>query len=543
MANPGLSAATREQLSRLLGDHANYVTLKEGTKEPTGTYRLHGKRRARARVLLTPPSGNYGVIPVAGFFVLDIDVHKAELKQSIEFFEKFFGVDLSKTLYVKTPSGGLHYYLRIPEGFVIFNGSLRSYSKKIAEFLGEEIPTIDADIRSSDATGYVVGPGSFVSKMKDGSEYPTPGHYHLLGQSREILRTGDFNQLQVISIRAAEILTELRNIQKARNNKTPKPEIDRTVEIPLIESRPDPSTIAKLRIGLQRRMKEIPELEFHRKRAFVSGALRCCYSDYTIAVACMELDVDRDSYTSKRLSMWEMIEDLKRLRERNQNNTHTVYCRVGIAKSRSKSTKTLDDFIAETKVKVQNRTIARKNTLRRPKVIHVMKIIARLEAEKKNKLPQVTRDALLLIDVLFQPLMNAGASKIVLAVDPVAETLRLTRSRVTAATRLLRTKRIISLIDKQKTGLAPTYTVATDYIHKPLTSAIKFQWKQNKEQHELNSIFIYNRFTTEFIDMVTGEIHSLGFEVSKPKREELVSQPAVPLDVFAQKYLHKELSL
>lgn len=545
MASTNLSAATREQLSHILGDRAHYVTLKEGTKEPTGTYRQKENRQAKARVTECPPAGNYGVIPVRDFFILDIDVHKAGLKESIAFFERFFGVILSETLSVKTPSGGFHYYLRIPEGKTIFNGSLRPYSRKLAEMLGDdEVPVIDADIRSSDATGYVVGPGSFVSKMRDGTEYPTPGYYHLQGHSREILRSGGFEQLQVISDRAVAILSELRSIQKAKRSVAePKLKIERIVEVPLIESKPDPTVVIRVRAGLKRKLKSNSTLEYHRRRAFVSAAMRCCYSDFTIAVTCVELEVDRDSYTGSRLSMWQIVEDTRRLRENNPNLQHTSYCRVGQEKSRSRSDTTLDDFIEKTKTKLQNRTLSRELHRKYPKVVHITRIIARLEAEKKNKLPQVICDALLLIDVLFQPLMNVGASRIVLAVTPVAEALSLTPSRVTAATRLLRAKRIIALVDRQKTGLAPTYTVTDGYIHKPLTAAIKHQWNQTKEASAISSILLYNRFEGHFTDLATGEIHPLSFEVSRPERSELVNAPTQPLDTFARRYLQNELSV
>lgn len=542
MATTDLSAATREQLTQILGARANYVTLKPETKEPTGTYRQNGKRQARARVAAVPASGNYGVIPVSEFFLLDIDIHKAELKASIAFFEKFFGVTLSKTLYVKTPSGGFHYYIRIPKGYVIFNGSLRPYAKKLAEMLGEDIPPIDADIRSSDATGYVVGPGSFVSKVRDGAAYPTPGHYYLQGDSREILRSGDFDQLQVISTRAAEILSELRIIQKAKlKPREPKNKRDREVAVPLIESKPDPTTIVRVRAGLRKKLKDNSSLEYHRRRAFVSASLRCCYSDYTIAVVCIELEIDRDSYTGKRLSMWQLIEDLSRLRESNPEVQHTSYCRVGQEKVRSRSVKTLDEFVVETQAKLKSRKLAREFHRKYPKVIHVTKLLARLEAETKKVLPQVTKDALLIIDLLFQPLMNAGASRVVLAVKPVADTLGLTPSRVTAATRLLRTKRIIVLVDKQKTGLAPTYTVTEDYIHKALTAAIKHQWNITKKSADVDSILLYDRFEGYFLDLVTGSIHDFDFEVSRPSRTELITAPTQPLDIFAKRYLHSEL--
>jgi len=540
LATPDLSAATREQLTRILGERANYVTLKEGTKEPTGTYRLKEGRKARARVTEVPKSGNYGVIPSSDFFVLDIDIHKAPLKASEEFFERFLGVTLSETLSVKSPSGGRHYYLRIPGGGTIFNGSLRPYAKKLAELIGDEVaPLIDADIRSSDAAGYVVGPGSYVSQMKDGAAYPTPGSYILQGRSREILRSGDFSQLEEISPNAARILGELRVSQKERKLSR-EPKAPKQIPVHLVETKPDAGVVILLRAGLRKKLKRSPDIEYYRRRAFVTAALQCCYSDYTIAIACLELEIDRDSYTSKRISLWQIIEDVRRFRENHPNTEHTVYCPVGRREVAEQSPRSLESVIEENRRKIRERTLAMSWHRRDPRVVHIERVLLRLDAHKRKKIPQVMRDAVLILDAVFQPLLNVGASRVVLAIKPVAEALELTPSRVSAATRLLREKRIISLVDRQRTGMAPTYTVTSGYIHRPLTGALKHQWNLNKAETGKSTVLVYDRFTKLISNLHTGEVYTPDSEMELPKHKELATPPAQELEIFVRRYLHKQ---
>lgn len=549
MALTQLSARTRSQLTALFGERANYVTLKDNTKEPTGTYRQSGKRQARARVLSTPSSGNYGIIPTSDFFILDIDVHKGDFKLARDFFEQFFRVKLAETLSVRTPSGGMHYYLRIPNSQIIFNGSLRPYAKKIAEMIKRDVPVLDADIRSSDAAGYVVGPGSYVSKMRDGAPYPTPGYYTLQGKSRAILRSGDFTKIQEISDSSAAILAELRILQKSKRQarvaaNSTEPQVEEITK--LIETRAEAATVNAVRRGLTKKINTAPDLEYHRRRAYVSAVMRCCYSDYAIAVACADLEVDKDSYTGRRLSMWQMLEDLHRLRENNPELRHSPYCPVGRAKAQKNEKltqqKTVEEFLRDAKVKLANRTFAKQFYRKSPKVVHMMKVFARLEVEKKKKIPQVYQDAILLLDLLFQPLMNSGAKKVVVAAAPVTAMLEISKSRLTAALRLLRERKIIMLVNRQMTGFAPTYTVTDDYIHKPLTAAIKYEWIKTKESTGNHSVFIYNRFLSSFVELRTGAIHELEFTVSKPTHPDLNVAHKFSPDLFARKYLHKELT-
>lgn len=89
--------------------------------------------------------GSWGAIPPPGVLILDVDVKgKDDGLASLARLEADFG-DLSDTLQVLTPSGGLHIYLQIPEG-IHTKGKVPGY------------PGID--LRGPYTQHYVCGPGS-----------------------------------------------------------------------------------------------------------------------------------------------------------------------------------------------------------------------------------------------------------------------------------------------------------------------------------------------------------------------------------------------
>lgn len=540
MTGRGLSRISRQKLTELFKDRADYVLLREGTKHPAGTYRLNRHRKPTARVAEVPRQGNYGVIPVRDFIILDLDVHRVDLAVSQEFFAKFFGVDLEKTFSVRTPSGGIHYYLRIPPGLAVFNGSLRSYPKKLSEMLGYDVPQLDADLRSSDAAGYALGPGSYISK--DGSK----SFYTINRTSRDILNSGDFSKIEEISQNAASVLAELRVLQKKPPAVKEGEKIGTPVDAsaPLIETRADPQTFKAVQKALQKKVSKTYNMEYHRQRAYVSAVMRCCYSDYTIAVACIDLGIDLDSYSKHQLSMWKIINDLKNLRSRTENAQHSPYCPVSRALLRSKQlTHEVEenvDHAHKSKVKIQKlRTL--KFHRRNPRVVHVNKVVRRLNTEKRKKVSQVAKDAMLIIDIVFQPLHNVGAKKIVLAAGPVSEMLGLTKSRLSAALRLLRDKEIVLLVDRQRTGMAPTYAISDRYVHHSLTSALRYEWIKNKGNLERDDSFIYDRFSEGFINAMTGEFSALGFVPKKTNIPDFLKEPEISIDTFVQAYLKRDL--
>ena len=167
--------------------------------------------------------------------------------------------------------------------------------------------------------------------FKAGTAYETPGGYVLRGNSKHLLSHGEFKGLAEISLGGAELLRHLRQLQLQK--RTPKQsEITESrpqAQEPLLEEAPSDEVLARVSRGLQRR--QLRSAEYHRQRAFVLAALRCCYSDYSIAVACVKLDIDRDSYTKDRLPFWETLADMKKLRVATKV-THGSYCERGVAR-------------------------------------------------------------------------------------------------------------------------------------------------------------------------------------------------------------------
>lgn len=544
MARLTAAMRLREQLQHLLSDRANYVLLKDGMKKPAGRYRITSGSVPRARKDEIPPKGNYGIIPEKEFFILDLDVLRGNLKQQILFFEKFFGVKLSETLSVQTPSGGRHYYLRIPENFrgQTFNGSLRPYKKYLREIVDSEIDVIDADIRSSGAAGYVVGPTSYVLYGRDGGPYPTPGKYALNAKSKRILESGDFFAILEISKESASALQKMRKEQLSKRSLDKKVEQPSEAESPeilesavLSDEMPNENTLRRLRAGMNKRMDK--NSEFHRKRAFVAGALQCCFTDFAIAAACAKLGIDKDTYTKNRIPFWLTVSDIAKLRLAVPAG-HTAYCDVGRIERNYKE-KTLEQLIAENKEKVATRTLSRNTKRKTPRVINMNKVLRDLD-KGSPKVPQKTLDAVLILDTIFQPLLNVGASQVVIARKPVAEMLNLTESRVAEATRLLREKKVLILKNRQKTGLASTYIIPEEYIHKNLTGFLKHFWSQRlKRTGEVEPIF-YNRFLNVLQDFDLTQNYEITETIRRSWRKEFSKVPDVPLNTFPKRYLRME---
>lgn len=101
------------------------------------------------------PSAMIGVVTgvKSGLFVLDFDVKDGEdVFEKVRIFEEANRLVLLPTLTVRTPSGGLHFYYRMPEGIDIRNSASK---------LGEGV-----DVRANG--GYVVFAGSV---RADGKKY------------------------------------------------------------------------------------------------------------------------------------------------------------------------------------------------------------------------------------------------------------------------------------------------------------------------------------------------------------------------------------
>lgn len=551
MATPKLSSGSREQLTALFGADAEYVRLLKDGKNPAGAYKKNRSRRSSARTSVVPLEGNYGVIPEGRLFVLDIDCHQGGLSESVSLFSKLFDVDLLDTLYVKTPSGGYHFYLLVPNNESMPNGSIRSYAKHIGEYLKlDKTPHIDADVRSGSANGYVVGPGSFLSieanpaKGKEAIE----GHYTLQGRSREILRSGSIGELVTISSKSASFFEDIRSLQnKAKADKRPatssskKPESEPQSTADRV--RPDSATVTAVRNGLERRLKSEPDMAYHRRRAFVAASLRCCYSDYTVAVTCVELGIDHDTYRNEKIDFWAVEADIQKLRNSGVTaENHTAYCPEG-RKARAGKSRPIEDVIADTRRKVKERTLAMSWHRRNPRAVDVPAVTNLIFTVSHGKFSQVGRDALTLIDTLFSPMLNVGASRVVVAPSAVAEGTGLTRSRVSAAIRFLKKLGVLQIVDRQRTGLAATYTVRKQYLDRELSLDLRRRWKAIKDETGVSSILVFDRRLQMFVELRTGEIYESKLDLPDPELDaERKCPDEVSIETFVRRYLRNELA-
>lgn len=565
MTNSHLSSLDlheRSRLTKFFGDSASFVLLKENTKVPVGRYKKLSPsgRKPRALSHKIPDSGNYGILSKAKFFILDIDIHDpTAMEKQVTFFSEFFNVDLSKTLSVITPSGGRHYYLRLPEGQTpenFFNGSLRSYKKHLA-LIGGDASFVDADIRSWESTGYVVGPGSYVSLGRNGVPYPTPDYYKLTDEARDFILTKTLDDLLPISEESLSVLSYLASIQ-GKNNKTrkakdeilfnelevtdassnskkiSKKKLEEIVEVVnktqviqedyvdetskhLINTLPGNKTVKKLKHGLEKffasEKRDGVKVPYHRKRAFVAAALFCCHSDFSIALVFDALDINRDTYSKSKLKSWELRSDIQKLRASQSSIRHTFYCEKGkksIPTKQDKFDVPIEVKKLQWKEKVASRKISREGVMRRvdARVVNLSLVVdALLSSSKGRKYTQVVRDSVSIVDFFIQPLSNSGAMRMVLAHSAISEKLNMSKSRVSASLRLLRAEEIIYIIDRQKTGLAATYGLSESFIHQGLTKGLRGTWFKVK-QNSIETPIYYDRFDGVFRQVFNNAIVS-----------------------------------
>lgn len=503
----------RKELSEKLKGVARFTELRPGTKasvtrfDDLSTYET------------IPDTKDYGVVPKKNLMILDIDSHEdsgTTVAEQIDMFSELLGVDLRKTFTVATPSGGIHAYLLIPEDrkqLPVGIHNLKAYSEAISHILGRPV-VVDADLRSGRSSGYAVGPTSvFVRDEVDpesGKEIQIRSLYRIADESDGFSSDTRNADLQYISDLGFQRLASLRNVRKeivdeklrikredrirrkSEITKVPIEKFQVENELPLsdksqrTDSLPAPEFIRKVKREMSLRQMKT----FHQRRAFVKAALHCCHSDAVIAQVCMDLDIDRDSSSQSEIEYSDLIADIARFTP--SVSYHGGYC----VKSQQSTRPTATDFLpegtefsveelkAKNAKKVAERSVSRhkpgyQNNVN-PRVLNVAKISTRLLKDSARKKPsQQYYDAMRVVDYFLQPLSNVGAKVVILARSALEERLELSPSRAGQAVRILREKGIISVVDKQRTGLAATYAVDEMFTHPNLTKTLRMLWGFN----------------------------------------------------------------
>jgi hypothetical protein len=454
----------RQRYSELLGDNVEYLCLKENTKSPKGSFSPGKKNRFQQ----IPEVGNYGIIPTGRIIILDVDTHTQSEKvdNQVAFFSDFLHTELSNTLTVTTPSGGKHFYLRVPYSLgleelqLLPKSTLRPYRKEIMTVSGREIQ-VDADIRTSAVNAYVVGPSSVV---EDSEYFLSEGHQ--------------------ISLLPEQGIANLMKVAQLRSDRKRKPKkVYTNVDIwegdplevaqePMVLSIETPPSIIlkKIDLGLRAQGK----ISYHQKRAFVKTALHCCYSNDAIAKACIELEIDKDSFSGSRLRRYSLQIDIHSFQPEAVG--HNKYCIVGVFSDQLTRTNGLD--LNQNLARLRQRQVrrGRKTTLSKNRVLDLNRIMTAISKDRSARFigSKECLSTIILIENFFHPLSCAGAEKMVMAKGRVAPGLGLTESQLARAMRLLRAANVIEIADRQRTGLASTYRINPYFVDSRLTNLLLY---------------------------------------------------------------------
>ena len=420
-----------------------------------------------------PPLGNYGIIPVGRLCILDIDNHVGNtlLTDQVRLFSVLLDIDLSNTYTVATPSGGRHFYFRVGPAFpedIIFDfpkSSLRRYDAIIQEMtgLGYEV---DADLRSKAMRNcYIAGPGSVIEGLP----------YEVINEAPivEIPKSGIDNLLNVVDTdkrrkRAKteareKAQSELADFGPSRSSSDLSPEL------------PDAQTIKRLQSGLQRSHLR----HYHEKRAFVKASIGCCYNSMGLALACVELGIDRDSFRGSHIRRNLLVQDLTNFTI--ESKTHTSYCPIGSEKLRKAKIKDNGLSLEENLRRRREREISKpKSTFSRPRIVNLKKVAHDLCRGKSTRFANSKEftNSMIVMENLFLPIMSAGSDSVVVS-KSIGSTLGLSESQFSRALRVLREARIIGIYKSSKTGLAPRYRVANTYLSEPLTKLAGYAKLEN----------------------------------------------------------------
>lgn len=515
--DPDLYQDYTTTLENILGDNAHYLSLKDNTKLPSGPYKHLGK----VRHIYVPLHGHYGVIPRNRLVILDLDNHQESLSDhtftnQLSFFKKIFGKGaVDSTLIVNTPSGGKHIYLYLPENIDsllhdIFGSSpsgdinLKDYLPSgsirkqwaLALSIASKSPLIhlDADIRTGYSTGYTVGPfNEFTDDQGSIKCYQVEGEFDE-DRSVSTMDSVSFTTLIHAGVIYKYLMKKtllkrdsaiLAQYQTTLDKLFPSTNDNSTDDfgskfISLEDSKklhilPKPFVLTRLRNNLKKRDFKT----YHEGRAFVFGALHCCYSINVIASVCDKFGLNKDSYSDSNLSRYTVINDLKRITL--SSSYHGSYCPVFKQSfRRNVSSEVKLENLPALQRKVHDREIARSTMVNRyidPRVLHWGKISSVLLGDsRKKKVSQQYLDAMSIVDYFLNPLCNVGAVRFVLAYQAVSKRLGISLSRVRQALRVLRAKGVIKLVQRQRQGVSCTYEVSDDFVDAFLTRLLRSTW-------------------------------------------------------------------
>lgn len=517
-----LSQSELSQFSAELGPETRFLKLHTNAKSPRGSLYNENSFYKALR-----PNRQYAILPGNRTLILDIDVRKGSpVDVQIAALEKAFDFSIDDTIYVRTPSGGVHIYLKLPEGFPLSGlpgGNARGLTSIIKEYLSstfEEL-SLDLDFRRAGVKSYVVGPGSNLGEQ---------GGYSLAPLSNGEIKISTLSELgaaRISSLRRERkrVKAEPGTSRESRKSSARKSSrvdysVFRRVEQPL-----PTETIYEIRQRISDRKT------YHAKRAHVAALMQCCYTDEEIAWVCNSLKVNWDSHRNQAISDRDLMRDLRKLRETRDGTVKHGICKAFKA---SRKFDPVDYSRPNPRIaaKVKDRSLSRSKFVEKPyvayRVVSLEKVSGLLSEVCRAGTAQY-RNALEIMGVYAQAVLNAGGDRVVASREELSKNLGLTSSQVAQALRILGKSGALHVVNKQKPGLASTWGVPRSVIDWKRTQVLQelratVTWGVNEESpnfvwNDENKLFVETHgeraWTETGVEVVSGRSEFLAYDVSK----------------------------
>lgn len=496
---------------------ARFFPLDSQSKRPL--VKLKGRRLAPK----PPTNPQYGIALPPRILVIDVDTHTDDkIDPQVSAMSHLLGLDLTKTLTVTTASGGRHFYVRVPEGIDLEelpNGSIRHLDyilrtqPGVAELLDERPLDTDFKLGKSASVSYTVGAGSYnASGSYDWIDLPileAP-----LANLETIVRLKLEHGRARLEQRQERAKVKARELGLARRTKSAAsaPALQRTDQLTSIPG-------ARLR-DLQRslnRMVDSAKVEgrvsfYHSRRAHVFYLMQCCFSDEAIAQACSSLKIDWDTYADAPIGYGELLMDIVRLRESGlEASFHGVVCGKGRFNAAAASSGSLDEGLQKLGHRVATRTLSRRQT----RLSATSSAIVLNTTAAEEALASITRrssaqfaNSMAILRDLVQPIINAGADRVVMSREFIASEFGLTDSQTAKALGALRRAGILSVRDRQRTGAAPTYGVETAFVDRAASEVLSLERQFKQLGEDVFPSLIMDYEAKSITEAYTGELVS-----------------------------------
>lgn len=505
----------RATLGKTLEEHFHFCYLGSGKiplsmrrakrmKTASGNAEFYGANGTSWLSVATPPSqGPWGAIPKLGGrgFVLDFDVTKDlsatddaparettmaerrdEVLQNVATVSELLGVDLRKSYWQASPSGGIHIFLLLPGGVDPRELPRGKFPRAIGELAGRPVP---GDIRSGGSNGMIVMAGSnFGEENGQDLVYSPAAVLHMGSRNYSFGR-----KIQLLELPEASVDI----LRKWRGNPAVSGGHANGDSAETLDGPKGHSPVASYRgsVANQRVASALDELTgpYHQRRAFLQAAVGCCATTDELMELARQLGIDRDSYRGMELSDGELRRDFERLQELVVHSRHGAHCSASISALRVRASSSSDGGNRSSEWRLSHlRSRQADGNFRKRKPVGfdlpraVLELIGgqRYEAllrGERRAIPAVRRHAVALLVGYFGPLANAGSSSMVASRERLAQLFGLSARQVGSALALLVSSGVLRMASRQKPGLAATYGAGrAKFQDRKLTANLKTAW-------------------------------------------------------------------